>query len=102
MIYHIHFLPHSDVCEAILITGDNSVERTYAAVEGLYFLSNESVSAAPSNPVWKNGDGSNVIFNNNREEGWRIGPESELASGRYYCKGKHTYFDDFQHFKYMF
>ena len=53
-------------------------------------LSNESASAAPNNPVWKS-SGNRYIFNTGNSNGWRIGQESDLATGSYLCKGKHFF-----------
>ena len=79
-------MTHSELCGAILVTGDTS---TSGSEGGLYVLSNESASAAPNNPVWKNSDGSRFIFNSGSVEGWRIGEESDLTSGNSYSKGRH-------------
>ena len=75
-------MTHSELCGAILVTGDTSTSNSEG---GLYVLSNERAS----NPVWKNSDGSRFIFNSGGSTGWRIGQESGLTSGNYYCKGKH-------------
>lgn len=74
------------VCEAIHVTGDTSTSNYEA---GLYLLSNESASANPNNPVWKSVGGKRLIFNDESTKGygWRIGKESGLADGGYYCKG---------------
>ena len=55
---------------------------------GIYTRSNETASAEPSNPVWKIQFGDRFIFNTGRTEGWRIGSESSLTTGRFYCKSK--------------
>ena len=76
----------SDICEAIHVTGDNSTSNSEG---GLYVLSDERASDAPDSPVWKNLAGNRFIFTTGGSDGWRIGPESGLADGKYYCRGKH-------------
>ena len=74
----------SELCEAIQVTGDNSNSNV-----GLYILTNERTSADPNSPVWKTTKGDRFIFNTGTKEGWRIGPESSLTTGSFYCNGKH-------------
>ena len=62
---------------------------------GIYLLTDKKSS---DNPVWKIQLGDRFIFNTGRASGWRIGSESTLTSGGYYCHGKH-YFDTFHHQK---
>ena len=76
----------SDICEAIHVTGDNSTTNSEG---GLYLLSDKKASDAPNSPVWKNSAVNRFIFTNGNSDGWRIGQESALTSGNYYCKGKH-------------
>ena len=76
----------SDICEAIHVTGDNSTSYSEG---GLYLPTNERASGAPNNPVWKRSGGKRFIFNDGSSSGWRIGQESGLTTGNYYCKGKH-------------
>ena len=85
MIYHEIFFT-SDICEAIHVTGDNSTSNSDG---GLYLLSDERASGAPHNPVWKHSGGKRFIFNDGGSSGWRIGQESGLTTGNYYCRGKH-------------
>ena len=80
-------MTHSELCGAILVTGDTSTSNSEG---GLYVLSNERAS----NPVWKNSDGSRYIYNTGNSFGWRIGHYVHLTSDNYYfadynCKGKH-------------
>ena len=49
----------------------------------------ERASDAPNSLVWKNYRQNRFIFNTGGRYGWRIGQESALTSGNYYCKGKH-------------
>ena len=87
MIFYTYtFLTNSELCGAILVTGDTSTSESEG---GLYVLSNERASAAPNNSVWKNSDGTRFIFNSGTSKGWRIGDKASLADGTHYCKGKH-------------
>ena len=86
MLYRIHFVFTSDICEAIHVTGDNSTSNSY---RGLYLRNDERASDAPNNPVWKNSGGDRFIFNTGTSLGWRIGQEKSLTTGGYFCKSKH-------------
>ena len=84
IVYNLFFFT-SEVCEAIHVTGDTSTSNSEG---GLYMLTDERASAAPSSPVWKKSGGNRFIINTGTSTGWRIGPESSLADGSYNCKGK--------------
>ena len=86
------FFSSEQDCEAIEVTGDPSNNNV-----GIYLITDKKSS---DNPVWKIQLGDRFIFNTGRASpsGWRIGSESSLTSGSYYCRGK-NYFDMFHHQK---
>ena len=58
---------------------------------GIYETTHEKAAEAPENPVWKHPNKDRYIFNTGSSNGWRIGYNGHLVSGKYYYKSKNVH-----------